>query len=83
MAVQFSQGASRLSLGLTGSESFSIRGLAGGLKPRQEFEAEAIGEDGHVKRFKAVARVENATEVEYFRHGGVLNAVLRELIATS
>src|SRR5205807_4829029 len=43
LPLQFSQGASRLSLGLTGSESFSIRGLAGGLKPRQEFEVEAIG----------------------------------------
>ena len=41
---------------------------------------EAAAEDGTIKRFQAVARVDNPTEVEYFRHGGVLNMVLRELM---
>jgi aconitate hydratase len=81
LPLQFAGGAGRQSLGLTGTESFTIRGLAGGLRPRQEFEVEATGEDGKVRRFKAVARVENPTEVEYFRHGGVLNMVLRELMS--
>jgi aconitate hydratase len=82
LPLQFAAGADRHSLGLTGTESFTIRGLAGGLKPRQEFQVEAAGEDGQVKRFRAVARVENTTEVEYFRHGGVLTMVLRELMST-
>jgi aconitate hydratase len=83
LPLQFSEGADRRSLGLTGAESFTIRGLKGGLKPRQEFEVEAAGEGGPIKRFKAVARVDNATEVQYFRHGGVLNMVLRELMGTA
>jgi aconitate hydratase len=81
LPLQFSEGANRRSLGLTGGESFTIRGLVGGLRPRQEFVVEAAGDGGDVKRFKAVARVDNATEVEYLRHGGILNMVLRQLMA--
>ena len=80
LPLQFGQGVDRHSLGLTGAESFTIRGLAAGLRPRQELVVEAAAEDGTIKRFQAVARVDNPTEVEYFRHGGVLNMVLRELM---
>src|SRR5207237_4615748 len=81
LPLQFSDGAGRRSLGLTGTESFTVRGLAGGLQPHQEFEVEATAEGGEVTRFQAVARIDNATEVQYLKHGAVLNMVLRELIA--
>jgi aconitate hydratase len=80
LPLQFSDGTGRQSLGLTGTESYVIQGLRGGLEPRQELLVEAVGEGGEVKRFRVVARVDNHTEVEYLRHGGVLNMVLRELM---
>jgi aconitate hydratase len=77
--LQFGDGEGRQALGLTGEETFTIRGLAGGLRPRQELEVEARRGD-EVKRFKVVARLDNETEVGYLRQGGVLPAVLRQLI---
>jgi aconitate hydratase A / 2-methylisocitrate dehydratase len=65
---------------LTGRESFTIRGIAAGLKPRQELEVEARSDDGQVTTFKVLARLDNQTDVEYLRHGGVLNMVLRQLM---
>ena len=80
LPLQFGEGEGRQSLGLTGEEEFAIRGIAGGLRPHQELEVEAR-RDGEVKRFRVVARVENETEVGYLNHGGVLSAVLRQLLA--
>ncbi|HEX6489221.1 MAG TPA: aconitate hydratase AcnA [Candidatus Dormibacteraeota bacterium] len=65
---------------LSGEESFTIHGLAAGLSPRQELEVEAKSEGGETKTFKVLARLDNQTDVEYLRHGGVLNMVLRELL---
>ncbi len=65
---------------LTGEESFTIRGIAAGLRPRQELEVEARSDDGRTKTFKVLARLDNQTDVEYLRHGGVLNMVLRQLM---
>src|SRR5947209_5013598 len=64
---------------LTGRESFTIRGV-GSLAPRQELEVEARSDDGQVTKFKVLARLDNQTDVEYLRHGGVLNMVLRDLM---
>jgi aconitate hydratase A / 2-methylisocitrate dehydratase len=65
---------------LTGEESFTIRGIADGLRPRQELEVEARSDGGQTKTFKVLARLDNETDVEYLRHGGVLNMVLRHLM---
>jgi aconitate hydratase len=80
LPLAFVDGEGRQSLGLTGEEEFSIHGIAGGLRPHQELEVEAR-RDGEVKRFRVVARVDNETEVGYLNHGGVLSAVLRQLLA--
>ena len=79
LPLEFADGASRQSLGLTGREAFTIRGLAG-IEPRQRLEVEATGPDGQTKTFPVIARLDNATDVEYLRHGGVLPMVLRELM---
>ncbi len=81
LPLQFAEGASRTSLGLTGRERYSIRGLAAGLRPGQQIEVEATADDGKVTRFKAVCRLDNETDVQYLRHGGVLPMVLRQLMA--
>jgi aconitate hydratase A / 2-methylisocitrate dehydratase len=83
LPLEFQPGESLRSLGLTGTEAFTIRGLGSGLEPGQRVEVEATGEDGTSRRFTAISRLDNATDVEYLRHGGVLPFVLRQLIARS
>jgi aconitate hydratase len=80
LPLQFVPGTSRDSLGLTGRERFTIRGLQAGLKPGQILEVEAQG-DGAPHRFRVHARLDNETDVEYLRHGGILPMVLRHLMA--
>jgi aconitate hydratase len=79
LPLQFAAGESRQSLGLTGEEEFTVRGLEAGLEPRQELEVETTN-GGETKRFRAKVRVDNDTEMEYLRHGGVLSMVLRQLM---
>jgi aconitate hydratase len=81
LPVEFLPGESLRSLGLTGTEAFTIRGLAAGLRPGQRIEVDAAGEAGTSKRFTVVCRLDNQTDVEYLRHGGVLPMVLRQLMA--
>ena len=81
LPLQFQDGESLKGLGLTGTETFTIRGLAAGLKPGQRVDVEAKADDGSSRRFTAVCRLDNQTDVEYLRHGGVLPMVLRQLMA--
>jgi len=69
------------SLGLKGDETVTIRGLAGDLKPRQRLEMEVTSADGSVKRVPIVCRIDTLDELEYFRNGGILHYVLRQLAA--
>jgi aconitate hydratase len=80
LPLQFVPGTSRESLGLTGRERFTIRGLQAGLKPGQMLEVEAQVDGAH-RRFRVHARLDNQTDVEYLRHGGILPMVLRRLMA--
>jgi aconitate hydratase len=79
LPLEFAHGETLASLGLTGRERFTIRGLDG-IKPGQTFEVDAVGDDGKKTTFKTRGRVDNDTEVEYMHHGGILQLVLRELI---
>ncbi|HUE68803.1 MAG TPA: aconitate hydratase AcnA [Candidatus Acidoferrum sp.] len=80
LPLQYSPGENAQSLGLTGHERYTIRGLET-IRPGQQVEVEAQGDDGQVKRFQTHARVDNETEVGYLHQGGILPLVLRELIA--
>ncbi len=79
LPLEFAHGENLPSLGLTGHEKFSIKGVDA-IKPGQTLEVEADGVDGKSKTFKTHARVDNDTEVGYMHNGGVLPQVLRELI---
>ncbi len=80
LPMQFLPGESAASLALTGRESFTIHGLADGLKPRQRLTILATPEDGSPeRRFDVVSRLDGPIEVDYYRHGGILPAVLRRL----
>ena len=69
------------SLGLKGDETVTIRGLAADLKPRQRMEMEVTSADGSVTRVPVHCRIDTLEEVEYFRNGGILHYVLRQLAA--
>ena len=78
--LQYLPGESASSLGLTGREGYTIRGLDE-LRPRQEVTVEVRGEDGAERTFRAVARLDGSVDQAYFRNGGVLQTVLRRLAA--
>ncbi len=78
LPLQFSTGEDAQSLGLTGREQFSISGISQGLAPGVKLEVVAKGEGGE-KRFTAICRIDTPNELDYYRHGGILHYVLRQL----
>ncbi len=80
MPLQFRPGDTMAGLGLTGRESFDVIGIAGGVQPRQEVTVRVRREDGSQFSFQAIARIDGPIDVEYYRHGGILQTVLRQLL---
>jgi aconitate hydratase len=78
LPLQFKEGQNRTSLGLSGDDTFTIKGVAG-LQPRQDVEVEVLKKDGTKLTFTALCRIDTANEVEYFMNGGILHYVLRKL----
>jgi aconitate hydratase len=81
LPLQFSSGDSVANLGLNGEESFSVAGLASindGVVPKEVL-VRASREDGSTTEFTAVVRIDTPMEGEYYRHGGILQFVLRQL----
>ncbi len=79
LPLQYESGQSAESLGLTGREVFDLTGLAGKLQPRLRVAVSARRDDGSVLSFHAVARLDTPVEVDYYRNGGILQTVLRNL----
>jgi aconitate hydratase len=82
LPLQFAPGESAASLGLTGRESYTIAGLGDGLSSRQRLTVMVRSDDGRESRFGVVARLDGPIEVDYYRQGGILPAVLRRLAAS-
>lgn len=80
LPLQYKAGQNRETLGLTGHEAFSIPDLSDGLKPQQDLTVVAKSADGDEKRFTVTCRVDTPVEVDYYRNGGILPAVLRKLM---
>ena len=80
LPLQFKDGQTRETLGLTGDDSFSIRGLAD-IQPQQDVTVEVTRADGSTMTFTALCRIDTANELEYYRNGGILHYVLRKLAA--
>ncbi|MEP2735643.1 MAG: aconitate hydratase AcnA [Erythrobacter sp.] len=78
LPLQFKDGDTRETLGLTADDTFSIKGLAN-LTPGQDVEVEAVRADGTSFTFTALCRIDTANEMEYYRNGGILHYVLRKL----
>jgi aconitate hydratase len=77
LPLQYPAGTTRQTLGLTGRESFAVSGIARGLTPGGTVPVTATAEDGKVITFQAVVRLNSAVELDYYRHGGILQRVLR------
>jgi len=78
--LQFKPGENLQSLGLTGFEKFDVRGISSGLKLRQNLSVRATSDDGKVKEFAVTCRIDTPAELDYYRHGGILEYVLRQLL---
>ena len=79
MPLVFEEGTSWQSLGLKGDEQVTIRGLHGELKPNQRLIAEIVSGNGTLKRVPLVCRIDTLDELDYFKNGGILQYVLRQL----
>ena len=77
----FKAGENLASLGLTGFEKFDILGIGPDLKLRQELTVKATADDGKTTEFKVICRIDTPAELDYYRHGGILEYVLRQLLA--
>ena len=80
LALQFVGDQNRQSLGLTGNEKLSIRGLSADVKPRQLLTVDVERADGTRENFQVLCRIDTLNEVQYFKAGGILHYVLRQLI---
>ena len=81
LPLQFLPGQNAETFGLTGNERFSIRGLAQGLTPGVVLKLEVERGDGKRDEIDVKTRIDTLVEVDYFRHGGILNFVLRQLVS--
>jgi aconitate hydratase len=80
LPLQFHDGISAKTLRLDGSETYDILGLGTALKPQQDLTLRITRSDGDVQEIKVRCRIDTPIEVEYYRHGGILPYVLRQLL---
>ncbi len=83
LPLQFPAGKNPETLGLTGEESFEITGvkaLIDNFKPGQQLKVKATGKNGAVVEFEALLRIDTPQEAQYYRHGGILQYVIRQLL---
>ncbi|MGZ5024172.1 MAG: aconitate hydratase, partial [Chthoniobacterales bacterium] len=80
LPLQFEEGTNAQSLGLDGSEIFSITGLSDQIQPGQMVTLEITREDGAKQNVPVKLRIDTPIEIDYYRHGGILPFVLRELM---
>ncbi len=82
LALQFVDDQTRQSLGLNGTEKLSIRGLGADIAPRQMLTVDVERADGSRDSFHVLSRIDTLNEVQYFKAGGILHYVLRQLIGS-
>ncbi|MEN0057848.1 MAG: aconitate hydratase AcnA [Bdellovibrio sp.] len=80
LPLQFPQGVNRKTLGLDGTETFDIAGIASGMKPQQDIEVIITRANGQRDSLKVRSRIDTAVEIEYYKNEGILHYVLRKLM---
>src|SRR5207237_705075 len=81
LPLQFKTGENRQTLGLTGEELYTIGGIAKLLKPKSEIKIEVRDSAGKTRTFAVILRIDTPEEIEYYRNGGILPYVLRQLVS--
>ncbi|MBG7620669.1 aconitate hydratase AcnA [Herbaspirillum sp. AP02] len=81
LPLQFLGNDSVQTLGITGDETFDLKGLDGEIKPQQEATLVIHRKNGETKEVKLLLRIDTPIEVDYYKHGGILPFVLRQLLA--
>jgi aconitate hydratase len=81
LPMQFEEGTTAQTLGLDGSETYSVTGLSDQIQPGQMVTLEITRKDGAKQSVPVKLRIDTPIEIDYYRHGGILPFVLRELIA--
>ena len=81
LPLEFTNGETRATLGLTGFEIFEIEGLSNEMRHRSTLTVRATAADGSVKSITALSRIDTPEEMSYYRHGGILPYVLRQLVS--
>jgi aconitate hydratase len=81
LPLQFSDGTTAQSLGLDGSEKFSITGLSDSIKPGQQVTLEIENKNREKRSVPVKLRIDTPIEIDYYRHGGILPFVLRQLLS--
>ncbi|ETT75721.1 aconitate hydratase 1 [Paenibacillus sp. FSL R7-277] len=81
LPLQFQEGHGWSSMGLTGRETFDITGLDNHVLPGQELTVTATREDGTQFDFPVIARLDSTVDIDYYRNGGILQTVLRQMLA--
>ncbi len=76
----FQEGTNAQTLHLVGTEKFSLKGLTDDVKPRQMLDLEIVRADGRVEIVPVIVRIDTPIEVDYYRHGGILPYVLRQIL---
>ena len=80
LPLQFKEGFDRKKLNLLGSELISILDIEKGIKPRDQVDCEIKFANGSIKKIKLLSRIDTANEIEYYKNGGILQFVLRNMI---
>ena len=81
LPFQFKEGFDRKKLNIIGSELFTFVNIEKGVEPRQEVECEIKYADSTMKKIQLLCRIDTENEVEYYKHGGILQFVLRNMLA--
>ncbi len=81
LPLQFEEGQNAESLGITGFEQFSVNGISDGLRPRKKISVTVTDPSGRRRKFYAICRLDTPVEVDYYRNGGILQTVLRQMMS--
>ena len=83
LPLQFKEGESAQTHGISGNEKFSIEGISSGLKPLSDLVVKIESEDGSLKEIEVICRLDSIVEIDYYYNGGILQTVLRQMIKSN
>lgn len=80
LPFQFLESERAQSISITGIETFQTVGLSNEVRPGEKIKINAVREDGELLDFTVIVRLDNIIDIEYYRHGGIMQKVIRQLM---